>query len=97
MPFLFCLPSQKGSAIKEKNLLLQKQILSFNSRPLFEGDLFSKQENGRYKSCVLLKKRTGESGPATSGFRSGDSVVDNTLNCQHRDRKINLPLLWSFR
>ena len=37
--------------------------------------------------CISLPKES----------RSGGSVVDHTLDYQHRDHKIGPPLLWSFR
>ena len=50
-----CFPSQRGSTLTGKNLLLLKQILPFKSRPYFGRVSSSREANRKSKVVSLLK------------------------------------------
>ena len=82
--FYFCIPSQKRSTLKGKNLLLQEQILSFESRPTFWPIFFSSRESQTHSTvnakhmhllyCVSDKKR-----PMMIGYKSVRSSFFKTV------------------
>ena len=51
--FYFCLPSQRGTTLKEKNLLLRKQILFFKSSTPFWKSNLSRKQRESHISCFL--------------------------------------------
>ena len=58
----FLLPSPMGSTLKRKNLLLEKQILSFMSRPLLGRILLLRKANRTLQKVFPFVKMVGKEG-----------------------------------
>ena len=59
--FHVCLPSQKGLTLTEKNLFLQEQILSFESRPHFSRTSLSRKAHRKSQKLfpfVIIVRKT---------------------------------------
>ena len=54
--FHFCLPSQWGSTLRRKSLLLLEQILSFESRSSLKLRALEEKQTGSPESCSPLKR-----------------------------------------
>ena len=50
--FLFCLPSEKGSTLKGKNLLPVGANFPFRVDPFLEGTCYVSKQSGSHKGCL---------------------------------------------
>ena len=77
-----------------KKLSFQREFFSLRADS-FQKDYFT--EGTKLKSLKQFPhEKLTEKGASTPMYSSGGSVVDNTLNYQSRDCKIDPLLLWSF-